>query len=93
MSDDTRAVELTVTGAVTGVGFRQWAQREATRLGLGGWVRNNVDRSVSIEVEGPTEQVATFTELVRRGPEAGMVQDVREADTELHGYSAFSIEQ
>ncbi|MBI4032161.1 acylphosphatase [Candidatus Berkelbacteria bacterium] len=92
MNEQVKAVELTVTGNVTGVGFRQWAQREATRLGVGGWVRNNVDQTVSMEVEGPPEQVATFIELVRRGPEPEMVEDVRESDTEAHGYSAFSIE-
>lgn len=92
MTDDVRAVELTLTGKVTGVGLRQWAQREATRLGVGGWIRNNVDGTVSIEAEGATEIVASFIELVRRGPEPGLVEDVRESDTEAHGYSGFSIE-
>lgn len=92
MDGETRAVELTVTGTVTGVGFRQWAAREATRLGVGGWVRNNVDGTVSMEVEGAGDAVASFIELARRGPEPEMVTDVRESDTESHGYSAFTVE-
>ena len=42
----TRAVDLVVTGRVQGVSFRWYAAREATRLGLAGWIRNAPDGSV-----------------------------------------------
>lgn len=88
-----RSVELTVTGKVVGVDFRNWAAREGTRLGLGGWVRNNSDQTVTLAAEGPTEAVDSFIELVRRGPSGATVDgvDVREAG-ESHGYSGFQVE-
>lgn len=88
-----RSVEITVTGKVVGVDFRNWTQRTATRLALGGWVRNNTDQSVSIEVEGPTEAVDSFIELIRRGPEGATVENVDVRDVpEPHGYAGFQVE-
>jgi acylphosphatase len=88
-----RSVEITVTGKVVGVDFRNWAQLQATRLGLGGWVRNNTDQTVSIAAEGPVDAVDSFVEIVRRGPEGATVEgvDVREAG-EAHGYAGFAVE-
>ncbi|MHB1633471.1 MAG: carbamoyltransferase HypF, partial [Acidithiobacillus sp.] len=42
---------LRVLGQVQGVGFRPFAYRLATELGLGGWVRND-GRGVDMEVQG-----------------------------------------
>lgn len=88
-----RSIEITVTGKVVGVDFRNWAQREATRLGLGGWVRNNSDQTVTIAAEGPTDSIDSFIELVRRGPDIATVEgiDVREGQ-ESHGYAGFQVE-
>ncbi|HCB50358.1 MAG TPA: acylphosphatase, partial [Chloroflexi bacterium] len=38
-----KRVEATVQGYVQGVSFRYYTQREALRLGLTGWVRNESD--------------------------------------------------
>ena len=46
------AVDLTVTGRVQGVSFRYYAEREATRLGLGGEVVNHPAGAVGATVEG-----------------------------------------
>jgi len=51
-----------VTGTVQGVGFRPFVYREATSLGLTGYVRND-SAGVVIEVQGEAGQVA---ELCRR---------------------------
>ncbi len=93
MDAQTKAVELTVSGTVQGVDFRQWTVREATRLGLGGWVRNNTDRTVTILAEGPIEPVETFIERVKQGPSYGQVEGVDVRDAEVHGYSGFIITQ
>ncbi|MEK7183897.1 MAG: acylphosphatase [Patescibacteria group bacterium] len=88
-----RSVEITISGKVVGVDFRNWAQRTATRLALGGWVRNNTDQTVSIAAEGPIDAVDSFIELIRRGPEGATVEglDVREMP-EAHGYAGFQVE-
>lgn len=50
---------LRVRGTVQGVGFRPFVHRIATRLQLGGWVRNDV-QGVLIRVAGPEERVHAF---------------------------------
>ncbi len=85
-----RSAELTVTGTVADVEFRNWAAREATRLALGGWVRTNSDRTVTLALEGAAETIDGFIELVRRAPGVEGV-DVRE-QPEAHGYSGFQVE-
>jgi len=73
------AVRLTIRGRVQGVGYRWWAQREARRLGLDGWVRNRSDGSVELLAAGPAEAVAELVELCRRGPSAARVTGVDQA--------------
>jgi acylphosphatase len=88
-----KSVELTLSGQVVGVGLRQWTQMTATQVGVAGWVRNNLDRTVTIHAEGPTETVDVFVERLRRPSlEAVRVDDVQVRDIEAHGYSGFSIE-
>jgi len=69
---------LIVTGRVQGVGYRRWAEGEALRLGLDGWVRNRRDGSVEALVAGPDEAVAAFVAACRRGPRGAAVADVTE---------------
>lgn len=56
------AREIRVSGLVQGVGFRWTAKRIADRLGVDGWVRNNPDGTVSLEVEGTETQIREFLE-------------------------------
>lgn len=44
-------------GRVQGVGFRYKATYSARTLGLTGWVRNEYDGSVSMEVQGRPEYI------------------------------------
>ncbi|MDX2115100.1 MAG: acylphosphatase [Planctomycetota bacterium] len=45
-------LRLSFQGRVQGVGFRATAERAATRHALAGWVRNEPDGSVTMEIEG-----------------------------------------
>lgn len=55
-------LRILVRGTVQGVGFRPFVFREASRLGLAGWVGNS-PHGVTIEAEGDPADVAT---LLRR---------------------------
>jgi acylphosphatase len=44
-------------GRVQGVGFRATAQAVAARFRVSGWVRNEPDSTVRLEVQGPPEEV------------------------------------
>ncbi|AYY11925.1 ATP-grasp domain-containing protein [Actinobacteria bacterium YIM 96077] len=48
------ALQLTVRGRVTGVGYRAWMKRRAETFGLTGWVRNINERTVEVVLVGPT---------------------------------------
>lgn len=55
-----RRVHMHFTGEVQGVGFRWNARTCATQLGLTGWVLNEWDGSVTMELQGTSEQIALF---------------------------------
>jgi hydrogenase maturation protein HypF len=52
-------LQLQISGAVQGVGFRPFVYHLAQSLGLTGWIRNT-DRGVSIELEGTATQLQEF---------------------------------
>ena len=74
-ADDVR-VELRVHGVVQGVGFRWATEREARRLGLRGYVRNEDDGSVTIGAEGRGDSVERLVEWAGRGPRMASVDRV-----------------
>jgi acylphosphatase len=80
--DAEKAVLVSITGRVQGVSFRAWAQAEARRLGVTGWVRNERDGSVSALLVGREETVDAMLQRLRAGPPAARVADVLVEDTE-----------
>lgn len=54
-------------GRVQGVGFRYSACYSAARLGLTGWVRNEWDGSVEMEVQGSEELIREFLKTLNSG--------------------------
>lgn len=61
---------------VQGVGFRWFAQREAFRLGLAGWVANRPEGSVVAVAEGPPAALDAFVAVLREGPPGAWVREV-----------------
>lgn len=71
-------LHVRVDGAVQGVGFRRWTQREAERLGLAGWVLNRADGAVEVAAGGPAGAVAELRAALHRGPAHAAVRSVDE---------------
>lgn len=71
-----KAVRLRIEGRVQGVGYRAWTVRQATSLGLSGWVRNRRDDTVEALLVGPSDQVEKMIEKCRRGPDLSRVTSV-----------------
>ena len=63
-----RAVTVRIEGNVQGVGFRNWTQRLAAQLGLGGWARNRRDGSVEALFCGPAAAIEEVIGRCRMGP-------------------------
>ncbi|AWC20666.1 acylphosphatase [Aminobacter sp. P9b] len=76
MPAPSRALLVRIAGRVQGVSFRVWTQREAQRLGLRGWVRNERDGSVSALISGPDEAVASMLDAFWQGPRGADVRSV-----------------
>ncbi|HEU0243385.1 MAG TPA: acylphosphatase [Candidatus Limnocylindrales bacterium] len=73
---DRVRVEATVRGRVQGVGYRVFALREATYLGLDGFVANEADGSVRVVAEGPRFALTSLLARLEDGPPAGFVDRV-----------------
>ena len=50
-----------------GVGFRYRARHAAELLGATGWVRNEYDGSVTMEIQGTQEQIDGVIQAIGRG--------------------------
>ncbi len=87
-----RHLQIRVYGKVQGVFFRASALGMAERLGLKGFVRNEPDGSVLIEVEGPEEPLKKFVEWCHQGPPSAKVEDVKVTEQPLKGFADFRIE-
>jgi len=73
----TSAVKLIISGLVQGVGFRYFAYRNATALGLTGYVKNLYSGEVEIVVQGEEGAVQAFISEVRIGPRSAHVKGVK----------------
>jgi acylphosphatase len=80
VTDAKQARRFFVSGFVQGVGFRFFAQGEAKRLDLSGYVRNLRDGRVEAYAIGKPEQLAKFRAALERGPRFSSVREVKEED-------------
>ena len=78
MAMQNQTVQVVISGRVQGVWFRAWTAREATALGLDGWVRNRMDGTVEAAFSGDQRHVEEMLGRCRAGPKAARVDDVRE---------------
>jgi acylphosphatase len=85
-----RAARLIITGRVQGVGYRMWAERTASALGIRGWVRNQGDGSVELLAIGEDGAVARLIEACSRGPRHAAVSAVSVSDAGDDGSVGFS---
>ncbi len=58
---------LKIRGSVQGVGFRYRAEHAAELIGVTGWVRNDPDGAVSMEVQGTEEQIDKVIMIINQG--------------------------
>ena len=87
-----RHYNIRVEGRVQGVFFRVSTQQEARRLGLKGFVRNESDGSVYLEVEGKQEKVEQLLIWIDGGgPPQGEVQRCEIVEAKFLGFESFEI--
>ena len=79
--------KLRIHGQVQGVFYRAWSRETAQALGVRGWVRNRLDGTVEMLVQGEEEAVRRMVERCRQGPPAAQVDriDIEESEEEAPG--------
>jgi acylphosphatase len=84
-----------VKGRVQGVGFRWFVQREASEIGLRGWVRNTDDGDVEVVAAGDPEDLLELKQALQKGSRGSRVDAVIEhelAESEAANLGKFDIE-
>ena len=86
-------LRIAIRGAVQGVGFRPFAYRLATEMGLPGWVSNS-PQGVFLEVEGAAESLRTFLlRLEKERPPRSSIQSLESCFLSPAGFQSFEIRQ
>ncbi len=86
-----RAIHFHVSGRVQGVWFRASTARQATRLGLYGWVRNLPDGRVEGWAQGDPEAVGQLISWLWRGPELARVDDLEFDEVQPSAHATFRV--
>ena len=75
--EEITTLRIRVEGLVQGVGFRAFAVKEATALGLMGWVRNRSDGTVEVLASGLTNRVEDLLQaFLTRPPAAARIENI-----------------
>ncbi len=89
---DMLRVHVWVSGRVQGVFFRACARKEATALGISGWVKNCHDGRVEAVFEGETGAVEKIVAWCRQGPAYADVINVEVKREDFSGeFTSFEI--
>lgn len=72
---ENATLNVIVTGLVQGVMFRDFTRRNASDLGLTGWVRNLPGgQGVEVNAEGDLTRLEVLLEMVNKGPPGASVE-------------------
>lgn len=82
-----------VKGRVQGVGFRAHVEYFAGGIGVSGWVRNVGWDTVEAVAEGSREQVDQFIQLMKTGPRASRVDEIRVEEEPAQGEQEFGVKR
>lgn len=84
-------VHVVVRGTVQRVGFRAFAEYQATQKGLHGWVCNKPDGTVELEAEGPKSDLESFLRVLQNGPPLSQVKEImvdwKDANRHTQGFT------
>ena len=69
-------VKINVIGHVQGVGFRDFAKKQAQSFQVEGLIQNLDDNKVSISACGLSDALDKFIEQIYKGPKKSSVQNV-----------------
>jgi len=87
-----RTYRVIVYGRVQGVGFRAFIYNLARNLDLKGSVKNMLDGTVQIIIQGSENEIKRLIELSYNGPSLSHVANIKIFEEEWEAFSDFHIE-
>ena len=69
-----------ISGKVQGVGYRQFALKQALAIGLKGQVRNLRDGRVEIIASGSETQIRPFEAMLAKGPKNSSIEGIERVE-------------
>ena len=86
-----KRISLIITGKVQGVGYRYSVKLKAESMAIRGYVRNQLDGSVFVTVQGENTAVENFVKWCYKGPSAALVRGVEKIPGTIEDFSEFKI--
>lgn len=86
-----KRISLLITGKVQGVGYRYSVKLKAESMAIRGYVRNQLDGSVFVTVQGENTAVENFVKWCYEGPSAALVRGVEKNPGSIEDFSEFKI--
>ena len=84
--------QVSIFGRVQGCEFRSRICKAAELIGVAGWVWNNQDGSVTVEMQGTEEQIKKTLELVENSSSLIKIREINIVDIPVEiGDSGFGI--
>jgi acylphosphatase len=77
---------------VQGVGFRFFVEKNASHIGVRGWVRNEDDGRVQVYATGTPDQLRQLAALLYQGPRMAEVRGVEEQQAAVQQLGSFRAE-
>ena len=84
-------INITVTGRVQGVFFRDHCRKCARIYGIKGYAKNLANGNVYVEAEGQKLNLGEFVKAVRAGNGYSRVEQMNVVDGAIENFSAFNI--
>jgi len=75
-----KAVKLTMSGKVQGVGYRRWFEKEAKHLNLKGYVKNLANGDVDAVIVGDEQAILSLIRLSYVGPLRANVTNIHKEE-------------
>ncbi|WP_073072591.1 acylphosphatase [Thermosipho atlanticus] len=84
--------QFKIFGLVQGVGFRYFIKNIAKKLGIVGYVKNELDGSVTIIAGGSSNQLEMFREYIVSGNGYSNVEKIVEENIPKQDFESFYIQ-
>ena len=91
MTNKLETRQITISGRVQGVGFRNWVKKNCINLSLVGNARNTLDMKVEVITTGCKANLDKFCDKCKSGPTLAKVESINIKVIDLKTFSSFKI--